>query len=49
MCVYDESLTVARQMYEGWSRETDKVESLGQHMYLPGETIFISFMKRYSS
>lgn len=42
MCVYDESLTVARQMYEGWSRETGKLEILGQRMYLPGETIFLA-------
>lgn len=40
MFVYNESLTVVRQMFDGWLRETGKLESSGQHMYLPGETIF---------
>lgn len=42
MCVYDESLTMACQMYEGWLRETGKLESLGQHRYLPGEPISLA-------
>lgn len=46
MFVCDESLTMVCQMYEGWLRETGKLESLGQPMYLPGETIFIAFMGR---
>ena len=41
MSAYDGSLTTARQMYEGLLRETGKLESLGQRMYLPGETIFL--------
>lgn len=40
MCVYDESLTVELQMYETWSTEIGKLESLGQHMYVPGENKF---------
>lgn len=37
--MFDEPLTALRQMFEDWPKETGKLESLGPHRYLPGETI----------
>lgn len=37
MCVSDASFTAARQMFDGWPKETGGLESSGRRRYLPGE------------